>query len=120
MAFTALVNAVVTDLITPLIAAIGGKPHFNELSFTINNSQFQYGAFFNAVISFLILAAVVYYLIVAPDGQDHRALPQGSGGDHAGLPGVPQHDPARRDAVHVLHHAGAPGNAAHPRFTPQQ
>ncbi len=66
LAFTALVNAVVADLITPLIAAMGGQPDFSGLTFTINHSTFKYGLFFNAVISFLIIAAVVYYLIVLP------------------------------------------------------
>jgi large conductance mechanosensitive channel len=65
-AFTALIAAVVADLITPLIAAIGGQPNFGGLTFTIHKSQFKYGAFFNAVLTFLIVAAVVYYLIVAP------------------------------------------------------
>jgi large conductance mechanosensitive channel len=65
-AFTAVVTAVVADLITPLIAAIGGQPNFAGLTFTINHSTFKYGAFFNALITFLIVAAVVYYLIVAP------------------------------------------------------
>ena len=66
LAFTALVTAVVADLITPLIAAIGGQPDFGGLKFTINHSTFKYGDFFNAVITFLIIAAVVYYLIVTP------------------------------------------------------
>jgi large conductance mechanosensitive channel len=65
-AFTALIAALVADLITPLIAAIGGKPNFSSLSFTINHSKFAYGAFFNALLTFLIIAAVVYFLIVAP------------------------------------------------------
>jgi len=65
-AFTAVVAALVADLITPLIAAIFGKPDFNSLTFTINHSTFRYGAFFNALISFLIIAAVVYFLIVTP------------------------------------------------------
>ena len=65
-AFTAVVTAVVADLITPLIAAIVGKPSFASLKFTVNHSTFLYGAFFNALLTFLIVAAVVYYLIVAP------------------------------------------------------
>jgi len=65
-AFTALVTALVADLITPLIAAAGGKPNFGSLSFTVNHSKFAYGAFINAVLTFLIIAAVVYFLIVAP------------------------------------------------------
>lgn len=65
-AFAGLVTGLVTDLITPLIAAIGGKPSFDDLSFTINNSKFLYGHFLNLLISFLIVAAVVYFLIVLP------------------------------------------------------
>ena len=65
-AFTAIVMAIVKDLITPLIAAIGGQPDFSKLKFTVHNSTFAYGDFFNALISFLIIAAVVYFLIVAP------------------------------------------------------
>jgi large conductance mechanosensitive channel len=65
-AFTALVTALVADLITPLIAAIAGKPNFSALQFTVHHSTFLYGSFINAALSFLIVAAVVYYLIVAP------------------------------------------------------
>jgi large conductance mechanosensitive channel len=65
-AFTALVTAIVADLITPLIAAIGGQHDFSSLTFTVHRSTFKYGAFINALLSFLIIAAVVYYLIVAP------------------------------------------------------
>ncbi len=65
-AFTAVITAFVADIITPLIAAIGGKPDFSGLYFTVNKSEFKYGSFINAVITFLILAAVVYYLIIAP------------------------------------------------------
>jgi large conductance mechanosensitive channel len=66
VAFAALVTAFVGDIITPLIAAIGGQPNFNDLSFTINKSHFLYGAFINALISFLIIAAVIFYLVVKP------------------------------------------------------
>ena len=65
-AFTALVTAVVTDLIGPLIAAAGGKPNFSGLYFTVNHSRFLYGSFVDAVITFLIIAAVVYFLIAWP------------------------------------------------------
>jgi large conductance mechanosensitive channel len=65
-AFTALVTATVADLITPLIAAIAGKHDFSKLTFSIHNSTFNYGLWFNALLSFLIIAAVVYYLIVLP------------------------------------------------------
>jgi large conductance mechanosensitive channel len=65
-AFTAMVTALVTDIITPLIAAIAGKPNFSKLQFTVHHSTFLYGLFLNAVVTFLIIAAVVYYLIVTP------------------------------------------------------
>ena len=65
-AFTALVTALVKDLITPLIAAIGGKPDFSNLSFTVHHSRFSYGDFINAILAFLIIAAVVYFLVVLP------------------------------------------------------
>jgi large conductance mechanosensitive channel len=66
VAFTAVVTAFVKDLITPLLAAIGGKPDFAGLSFSINGSRFLYGDFFNAVVSFVIIVAVVYYFVVLP------------------------------------------------------
>jgi large conductance mechanosensitive channel len=65
-AFTAVVTAVVTDLIGPLIAAIIGKPNFAALTFSVHGSKFLYGSFIDALLTFLIIAAVVYYLIVAP------------------------------------------------------
>lgn len=65
-AFTAVVNATVKSLITPLIAAIGGQPDFSDLKFKINGSEFLYGEWLNAVVSFLIIAAVVFFLIVKP------------------------------------------------------
>jgi large conductance mechanosensitive channel len=65
-AFTAVVNALVKDIITPIIAAIGGQPDFSDLSFTINGSQFAYGDFINALITFLIIAAVVFFFVVKP------------------------------------------------------
>ena len=65
-AFTSVVNALVKDLLTPFIAAIGGQPDFSRLRFTINGSQFLYGDFINAVLTFLILAAVVFFLVVRP------------------------------------------------------
>ena len=66
VAFNDVVHALINDLITPLIAAIGGKPDFAALYFTVNKSQFKYGAFLNSLISFLIIAAVVYFLVVKP------------------------------------------------------
>lgn len=65
-AFGAVVAAFVQDLLTPLIAAIGGQPDFNNLTFTINNSVFKYGHFINSILSFIIVAAVIFFLVVKP------------------------------------------------------
>jgi large conductance mechanosensitive channel len=65
-AFGAVVTALVEDLITPLIAAIGGQPSFGEISFSINSSEFLIGHFINAVISFVIIAAVIFFFVVKP------------------------------------------------------
>lgn len=65
-AFGAIVTALVKDLITPLIAAIGGQPDFSGLYFTVNHSRFLYGDFINAVVSFLIIAGVIFFLVIQP------------------------------------------------------
>jgi large conductance mechanosensitive channel len=65
-AFAAVVNAVVEDLITPLIAAVAGEPDFGDLAFTINGSRFAYGDFLNQLLTFVIVAAVVFFLVVKP------------------------------------------------------
>jgi large conductance mechanosensitive channel len=68
-AFGAVVTALVKDLITPLITAIVGKPDFSNLAFTVNNSKFLFGEFVNAVVSFVLIAAAIYFLIVVPMNQ---------------------------------------------------
>ncbi|HXB36486.1 MAG TPA: large conductance mechanosensitive channel protein MscL [Acidimicrobiales bacterium] len=65
-AFTAMVAAFVKDFITPLIAAIFGKSDFSSLYFTVHNSRFNYGSFINTVVSFLIIATVVFFAVVLP------------------------------------------------------
>ncbi len=65
-AFAALVEAMVADIITPVIGAIGGQPDFSGLVFTINGSKFLYGAFINALLAFLIIAAVIFVFVVKP------------------------------------------------------
>jgi large conductance mechanosensitive channel len=65
-AFGAVVASLVADIITPLIAAIGGKPDFGDLAFTINGSRFRYGNFINAVLSFVIVAAAIFFLVIRP------------------------------------------------------
>jgi large conductance mechanosensitive channel len=66
VAFNAVVQALIGTIITPLIAAIVGKPNFDRLSFTVHHSVFTYGLFINALISFATIAAVVYFLVVSP------------------------------------------------------
>jgi large conductance mechanosensitive channel len=66
VAFNAVVQSLVKSIITPLIGALGGTPNFSALHFTINNSVFTYGSFIDALLSFVIIAAVVYYLVVMP------------------------------------------------------
>ena len=68
-AFAALVKALAGDFITPLIAAIGGQPDFSKQFFTLHNSKFMYGDFINNLLSFVIMAAVVYYFVVLPVGK---------------------------------------------------
>ncbi len=65
-AFTSLVNSLVKDLFTPLIAALFRAPDFSSLSFTLNGSKFLYGTFLNTVISFLIVSSTVYFFVVLP------------------------------------------------------
>jgi large conductance mechanosensitive channel len=65
-AFGAVVSGLVKDLLTPLIAAIVKQPDFSALTFSINGSKFLYGDFINALVSFLIIAAAVYFFVVVP------------------------------------------------------
>jgi large conductance mechanosensitive channel len=65
-AFTAVVKALVTDFITPLIGAFGGIPDFSSVFFTVNNSKFMIGDFINQLLAFLVIAAVVYFFVVLP------------------------------------------------------
>jgi large conductance mechanosensitive channel len=73
VAFSAIVNALVADIITPLITAIFGKPDYSKLTVTVHNSHILYGLFINAVISFLFIAIGVYFFIVAPMNHFEKA-----------------------------------------------
>jgi large conductance mechanosensitive channel len=61
-----VVNALVKDLLTPIVAAIFGKPNFSNLKFTLNHSEFLFGDFINQVITFLSVATAVFFLVVKP------------------------------------------------------
>ena len=67
VAFGVVITAFVKDLVTPLIAAIGGQPDFSSLSFTINKSKFLYGDFLNVLLAFLVIAAVIYFFVIVPN-----------------------------------------------------
>ena len=66
VAFGAVVTALVKDLITPLIAAIVGKPDFSAIEFTVNGTKFPIGDFINALVSFIVIAAVLFFLVIKP------------------------------------------------------
>ena len=66
LAFAAVVNSLVDHLITPLIAMIVGKPDFSDLTFTINDAVFRYGAFLTALLQFIAIAAAVFFFVVKP------------------------------------------------------
>jgi large conductance mechanosensitive channel len=66
IAFAAVVNSLVNDLVMPIIAMIFGKPDFGDLTFTINSAVFRYGAFITAVIQFAAIAAAVFFFVVKP------------------------------------------------------
>jgi large conductance mechanosensitive channel len=65
-AFGAVVTALVKDLITPLIAAIGGQPDFSAIVFTVNGSKFLIGDFINSIVSFVMIGAAIYFFVIAP------------------------------------------------------
>ena len=65
-AFATLMQALVADLVTPIVAAIFGEPSFDDLSFTVNGSEFLYGHFLNALLTFLSVAAAIYFFVVVP------------------------------------------------------
>ena len=66
VAFAAVVNSFVNDLIMPILAMIFGKPNFDDLTFTINDAVFRYGSFITAVITFVAVAAAVFFFVVKP------------------------------------------------------
>ncbi|MCL4384489.1 large conductance mechanosensitive channel protein MscL [Patescibacteria group bacterium] len=82
-AFSNIVNSLVKDLITPLIAAIGGNRDFSNIYFTIHNSRFMVGDFLNSLISFLIVSSVIYFFIVMPMNKFVNLIRQGQNVDPA-------------------------------------
>lgn len=82
-AFTAVVTALVQNMLNPLIAMLFGKPSFDDLTFTINDAVFRYGTFLTAVINFILVAAALYFVVVLPIKKlaEMRAKRANAGGD---------------------------------------
>ena len=76
-AFGAIVTSLVKDVITPLIAAIGGKPDFSSLYFSVNHSKLLYRDFINTIVAFIIVAVVVFFLVVKPLNKLMQAVNRG-------------------------------------------
>ena len=89
VAFGALVTSLVANLLTPIVAAIIGKPDFSNLTFSINGSVFHYGSFLNALIAFVSIAAAVFFFVVRPVDAIQRRMgiekPEDGRSDEAGL-----------------------------------
>jgi large conductance mechanosensitive channel len=66
LAFAAVINSLVNNLVTPVIAMVIGKPDFSGLTFTINDAQFGYGAFLTALFTFVTTAAAIFFFVVKP------------------------------------------------------
>jgi large conductance mechanosensitive channel len=79
VAFAAVINAFVTDLVTPIIAAIVGKSALTALTFHIGNARFYYGDFLNEVITFVVIAAAIYFLVVVPTNLMTARMRRGEG-----------------------------------------
>jgi len=115
LAFSALITALVGDIFTPLIG-VAGKFDFSTWNYTVNGSTFQQGAFLNQVISFALVAVVLFFHCAAVPtvrGPSSRE----EAGTHAHDPRVPRmplDDPDSGEAVHVLHFPGPPGRARGP------
>jgi large conductance mechanosensitive channel len=86
-AFNIVVQSLVKDLLTPLIAAVFGEPDFSALSFTINGSTFGYGNFLNALISFLTVAVAIYFFVILPL---HKLKERDSAGEEPTVRDCPQ------------------------------
>jgi large conductance mechanosensitive channel protein len=107
-AFTALVKALVADILTPVIAAIFGAHDFGQLKFTINGSTFAYGDFLNNVITFISFAAAMFFLVVAPINalMARRAI---GGPRHQAVPGVRHRHPGQGAPLPRVHVAAGYG-----------
>ena len=107
-AFGSVVTAFTKDLLTPLIAAIVGKPDFSTISFTINGTPFPVGDFINALVSFLLVAAAVYFFVVTPINALIARMRKAAGAGrshHQEVSRMSERDSHRRPALRLLHPA---------------
>ena len=107
-AFGSVVTAFTKDLLTPLIAALVGKPDFSAISFTINGTSFPVGDFINAVVSFVLVAAAGVFLCGDADQCPDRPHAQGAGAGRSHdqeVSRMPERDSHRRPALRLLHSA---------------
>ncbi len=105
VAFGSVVTSFVTDVLNPLIAAIVGKPDFSAFVANVHGSEVKYGLFLNALISFLLIAAAVYFVMVCPD--ECLESPPGSRSgsarsDYQDLPGLHRNNWNRCQEVQVV------------------
>ena len=103
VAFSNVVQALIKDLITPLIAALGGKPNFSNLVFSINKSHFRYGDFINVALYFLIIAAVIYYFVVVPANRITVIATRNTEAAEHPCPECLSNIPVAASALQVLH-----------------
>ena len=102
-AFGTVVTAFVKDLLTPIIAAIAGKPDFSNFYFEFHGAKFLYGDFVNAIISFLLIAAAVYYFVVSAGERADEALREAGAARQEEVSGMSERRSTRRAQVRVLH-----------------
>jgi large conductance mechanosensitive channel len=114
-AFGAVVTAFVADIITPIVAAIAGQPNFADLKFTINKSTFLYGDFINKIISFVIIAAAIYFVVVLPLNKlaERRAARLAAGQPATEAPEEKSEDVVLLEQIRDLLQAQAGGGGTH-------
>ncbi len=112
-AFGAVVTALVKDLLTPLIAAIVGKPDFSAFSAELHGSKFLYGDFINALLAFVLMAAAVYFFVVVPMNSAKRRLSKPAAATTQKCPECMSEIPlAARRCAHCATPLSAPATAA--------
>lgn len=113
-AFGAIVNALVADIIMPLITAIFGKPDYTKLTWTVHSSVIKYGSFITAIIQFLLIALAVYFFIVMPLNYLEKMRKR-----RQGLPEVPPTETELEVLMQIRDSLAATGNGSGPGSGPR-